>query len=138
MIRASVLAAAAFLFAQRAPDPKPTFIEPSFSPDHSEIVFASGGDLWSVSARGGDARLLVSHAATEGRTLFSPDGRQLAFVSNRTGNGDVYILTLATGELRRLTFDDVNDQLDAWSRDGKFIYFSSSSREENKNSEARS
>lgn len=49
------------LFAQTA---KPTFIEPSLSPDAREIVFASGGDLWTVPATGGDARLIVSHPAT--------------------------------------------------------------------------
>ena len=42
----------------------------------------------------------------------------------RTGGGDIYILTLASGDLKRLTFDDGLDQLDAWSRDGKWIYFS--------------
>ncbi len=103
--------------------------EPSLSPDRKEIVFVSGGDIWSVPAEGGAARLLVSHAATEARPLFSPDGRFLAFISNRTGAGDIYILEIETGALRRLTFDDVNDQLDAWSRDGKWIYFSSNSRD---------
>jgi Tol biopolymer transport system component/C-terminal processing protease CtpA/Prc len=103
--------------------------EPSLSPDRREIAFVSGGDVWTVSSEGGVARLLVSHAANESRPLFSPDGRYLAFGSNRTGNGDIYILELATGNLRRLTFDDVNDQIDAWSRDGKWVYFSSSSHD---------
>ncbi len=47
----------------------------------------------------------------------------------RTGGGDIYVLTLASGDLKRLTFDDGMDQLDAWSRDGKWIYFSSGSRD---------
>lgn len=128
MIR-PLLVAGFTLVAFRAPDPKPTFVEPSFSPDRSEIVFASGGDLWTVNARGGDAHLLVSHAASESRPLFSPDGARLAFVSTRTGNGDIYVLTLASGQLTRVTFDDVNDQLDAWSRDGNWLYYSSSSRD---------
>lgn len=103
--------------------------EPSLSPDRKEIVFVSGGDIWSVAAEGGSASLLVSHPATESRPIFSPDGRSLAFVSNRTGNGDIYILELATGMLRRLTFDDAAEQLDAWSRDGAWVYFSSSARD---------
>jgi tricorn protease len=123
----SLVLAALLLF--RADGPKPTFIEPSFSPDRSEIVFASGGDIWSVSAKGGEARLLVSNPSTEGRPLFSPDGTRLAFISNRTGNGDIYVLTLASGELKRLTYDDANDQLDAWSRDGKWLYFTSSAHD---------
>jgi tricorn protease len=112
-----------------AADALPTFYEPSLSPDGAEIAFVSGGDIWTVPARGGEARLLVSHSANEGRPLYSPDGKRLAFNSNRTGNGDIYLLTFATGEVKRLTFDDGNDQLDAWSRDGKWIYFSSASRD---------
>ncbi|MGH9944699.1 MAG: peptidase S41, partial [Pyrinomonadaceae bacterium] len=107
----------------------PYFTEPALSPDGSEIAFVSGGDVWSVPAAGGEARLLVSHAANEARPLFSPDGRRLAFVSNRTGAGDLYLLALDTGDLRRVTFDDGYDGLDAWSRDGRWLYFSSTSRD---------
>lgn len=105
---------------------RPSLAEPSLSPDGSEIAFVSGGDIWTVPAHGGSARLLVSHEANESRPLYSPDGTRLAFVSTRTGNGDVYVLTLATGQLRRVTFDDQPEQLDAWSHDGAWLYFSSS------------
>ena len=104
---------------------RPYFTDPALSPDRSEIAFASGGDIWTVPAAGGIARLLISHPATESRPMYSPDGRRLAFVSTRTGNGDIYVLTFTTGELKRITFDDSLDQLDNWSRDGKFLYFSS-------------
>ncbi len=109
--------------------PQTYFYEPAISPDKSEIAFVSGGDIWTVSANGGEGRLLISHPANELRPLYSPDNKQLAFISNRTGNGDIYLLTFATGELKRLTFDDSNDQLDGFSRDGKWIYFSSSSKD---------
>jgi Tol biopolymer transport system component/C-terminal processing protease CtpA/Prc len=119
--------------AQQAPappsDPKPYFTEPAIAPDRSEIAFASGGDLWSAPLAGGDARLLVSHPANESHPVFSPDGKTVAFVSDRTGGGDIYVLTLSNGDLRRLTFDDGNELLDGWSRDGQWIYYSSSSRE---------
>jgi Tol biopolymer transport system component/C-terminal processing protease CtpA/Prc len=105
--------------------------EPAISPDHREIAFVSGGDIWTVAAGGGEARLLVSHPAYDSRPLYSPDGSRLAFMSTRTGNGDIYILTLATGQLRRLTFDDVAEQLDAWSRDGRSIYLSSGTKDVN-------
>ncbi|MBX3245432.1 MAG: PD40 domain-containing protein, partial [Acidobacteria bacterium] len=107
----------------------PYMTEPSLSPDRKEIAFVSGGDIWSVPADGGTASLLVSHPATESKPLFSPDGKWLAFVSNRTGNGDIYLLDLTKGNLRRLTFDDGLDSLDAWSRDGRWIYFSSNARD---------
>src|SRR6185295_15677786 len=72
-------------------------------------------------ARGGDARLLVSHPATESRPLFSPDGKRIAFTSTRSGGGDVYVLTLATGDLARLTFDDANELVSGWSPDSRAI-----------------
>ena len=78
--------------------PLPSFAEPGISPDGATIAFVSGGDIWEVPARGGDARLLVSHPATESRPLFAPDGKRLAFTSTRTGNGDIYVLSIATGE----------------------------------------
>jgi tricorn protease len=78
---ASVVVAAAI--ARQAPaspgapgDRAPLFAlsEPGISPDGREIAFSSGGDIWSVPAAGGDARLLVADAATDRRPLFSPDG----------------------------------------------------------------
>ncbi|MGP8247816.1 MAG: S41 family peptidase [Bryobacteraceae bacterium] len=102
----------------------PYLTEPSVCPTRPEIAFVSGGDVWVAPLKGGDAHLLVSDPADETRPLYSPDGARLAFVSTRTGNGDIYILTLATGDLKRLTFDDSLDQLDGWSRDGRWIYFS--------------
>ncbi len=107
------------------PNTRPYFYEPSLSPATNEVAFVSGGDIWTVPLSGGDARLLVSNPANDTRPLFSPDGRQLAFMSNRTGNEDIFVLTLTTGDVRRITYDDGNDHLDAWSRDGKYLYFSS-------------
>jgi len=107
---------------------QPALFEPSLSPDAKTVVFVSGGDIWSAPATGGDARLLVAHPATEGRPLFSPDGKSIAFTSTRTGNGDIYVVDLGSGRTRRITYDDAREQLDAWSRDGKWIYFTSNSR----------
>jgi len=107
----------------------PAFTDPSIAPNRAEIVFVSGGDIWTAPLAGGEAHLLVSHPASESRPLFSPDGTRLAFVSTRTGNGDIYVLTLATGALKRITFDDSADVLDSWSRDGKWLYFSSNAQD---------
>jgi Tol biopolymer transport system component/C-terminal processing protease CtpA/Prc len=110
--------------AQAAPVPWMT--QPAPSPDGTQIAFVSAGDIWAVASAGGEARLLVAHPAEERRPLFSPDGTRLAFVSDRTGNGDIYVLDLATGELSRITFDDGFEDLSAWSADGEWLYYSSS------------
>ena len=81
--------------------PRPYFTEPAISPDRSEIAFVSGGDIWAASSQGGEARLLVSHPANESRPLYAPDGSRLAFTSNRTGGGDIYVLNFATNDVTR-------------------------------------
>ena len=115
-----VTAASVLLFPQSSRNPiagLPSFAEPGISPDGTTIAFVSGGDIWEVPAGGGDARLLVSHPATESRPLFSPDGTRLAFTSTRTGSGDVYVLALSTGEVSRLTYDDSSELVSGWSGD---------------------
>lgn len=112
-----------------AQDLRPALGEPALSPDGKELAFVSGGDIWTVAAGGGEARLLVTDPATEWRPMWSPDGKRLAFVSNRTGNGDIYLINLPGGTATRVTYDDGRDQLDGWSRDGKWLYFSSTSRD---------
>jgi tricorn protease len=114
------LATAATLGAQET---RPSFAQPAPSPDGSEIAFVSAGDIWTVPAAGGDAHLLVSNAADETTPLYSPDGKRLAFLSNRDGDYDIYVLTLGTGDVRRLTWGDNSEELDAWSADGRWIYF---------------
>ena len=133
MHRSLLLCLLTAALAAQAPVPRrrrrPRSPSPGISPDGSEIAFVSGGDIWTVPAAGGEARLLVSNAATESRPVYSPDKTQLAFVSTRTGGGDIYVLTFATGDVRRVTFDDGLDQLDGWSRDGKWLYFFSNAHD---------
>jgi tricorn protease len=122
---AAATAAIPVIAHERAPVPaRRSFSEPDYSPDRREIAFVSGGDIWTVPAAGGDAHLLVTDAANDHRPLYSPDGSQLAFMSSRNGGMNVYVLSLATGTLRRITFSDGTDQLYSWSRDGKWLYFS--------------
>ena len=63
-----------------------------------------------------------------GFALFSRR-QYLALTSTRTGGGDVYLLTFATGDLKRLTFDDASELVDGWSPDSRYGYFSSSARD---------
>ena len=103
----------------------PYFSDPAVAPDRAEIAFVTGGDIWTAPLAGGEAHLLIAHAAYDSRPMYAPDGKRMAFHSTRSGNGDIYVYTFASGELQRLTFGDSNDQLSGWSRDGRWLYFHS-------------
>ena len=126
-LAAAGLLASTTLAAPRtqAQEARPAFAEPTLSPDGALIAFASGGDIWEVAANGGVARPLVTDAATEARPLYSPDGTKLAFTSTRGGNANIYVLDLASGAVTRLTYAEAGEELDAWSPDGKYLYFAS-------------
>jgi len=109
----------------------PSLYEPGISPDGREIAFVSGGDIWTVPAAGGAARLLVAHSAHESRPLYSPDGRTIAFNSNRNGGQDVYLIDLSSGVVRRLTHDSGSEELTGWSADSRWVYFTSSGEDVN-------
>lgn len=108
--------------------PRVAMSQPSVSPDGANIAFVSGGAIWTVASHGGKAHLLVADdSGSDSRPLYSPDGRKLAFQSDAGGEGSgIYVLDLGSGVLQRLTWADSADQLDAWSRDGQWIYLSSS------------
>jgi tricorn protease len=97
--------------------------QPSLSPDGSMVAFASGGDIWEAPSQGGVAHLLVSGPADDFRPLYSPDGRKLAFNSTRGGATNIYVLDLPSGAITRLTYAEANEQLDGWSNDGRWLYF---------------
>ncbi len=107
----------------------PTLQQPAASPDGHEVAFVTAGGIWTAPAAGGDAAPLVANLGEVLRPLYSPDGRRLAFASTKSGNADLYVLSFDTGELKRLTYDAGPDRLDAWSADGKFLYFSTGGHE---------
>jgi Tol biopolymer transport system component len=53
----------------------------------------------------------------------SPDGGQVAFMSKRDGNWEIYVVDLDGSGLQRLTRDPANDGLPAWSPDGRALAF---------------
>jgi tricorn protease len=99
---------------------------PAISPDGSAIAFSYKGDLWLASADGGEARPLTSHVAYEFAPVWSPDGKTIAFASDRHGNFDVFVVPASGGVARRLTAHSGNDIPTSFTRDGKRVLFSAS------------
>jgi tricorn protease len=115
------------LLAGRAPAQEPIRFArtPDISPDGKLVAFSYLGDIWVVDAIGGTARAVTSHPAHDLHPVFSPDGRQIAFSSNRHGSYDVYVVAAQGGKPRRVTFDSAADIVCGWSPDGKQVLFAS-------------
>src|SRR5947207_2866089 len=99
---------------------------PDISPDGRLVAFSYLGDVWVVESIGGVARPVTLHEAHDIYPVFSPDGRSLAFASNRFGSYDVSVTPLSGGKPKRLTADSGTDLPVGWSRDGKEVVLASS------------
>lgn len=85
-------------------------------------ITGSSTDLL-MQALGGAPVPLTSDTFRDGEPTFSPDGRRIAFVSDRGGSLDIWVMNADGGEPRRLTTDPANDVGPSWGPDGRRIAF---------------
>jgi TolB protein len=79
-------------------------------------------EIFTAATGGGLKRLTKDRHIDVGPT-WSPDGRQLAYVSDRTGAPQIYVMNADGSGVRRLTFDGAYNTSPAWSPDGEWIAF---------------
>lgn len=80
----------------------------TISPDGKEIVFSYKGDIFKVPTTGGRAIQLTTHVAHDTRPIWSPDGKHIAFSSNREQNFNIYLMPAEGGAPTRLTTHSSN------------------------------
>ncbi len=95
----------------------------AISPDGQHIVFTYKGDLFKVPSSGGDAVQLTVHDAHDYNAVWSKDGQQIAFASNRYGNFDIYTMSAMGGAATRLTFHSNNELPYTFSADDEQVIF---------------
>jgi tricorn protease len=95
-----------------------------------QIAFTYLGDIWTADEQGKNIRRVTVHRARDVYPRFSPDGRWLAFSSDRNGNLDVYIIPVGGGAAKPLTTHSADDTVLAWSPDSKRVLFASNRAED--------
>ena len=94
------------------------------SPDGKEIAFCYKGDIYKVPASGGEAIRLTTQDSYESSPVWSPDGQEIAFASDRYGNFDIFIMSADGGNTRRLTTHSTAEIPSTFTPDGKAVVFS--------------
>jgi Tol biopolymer transport system component len=99
-----------------------TWMSVDVSPDGQTLVFDMLGDLYTMPASGGTATRLTSGMGHDIQPRFSPDGGQIVFVSDRSGDENLWLLDVATGDVRQLTTGWNSTYLSpVWTPDGQYI-----------------
>lgn len=98
---------------------------PALSPDGKRIAFVWRGDIWIGNTTGGQAYPVTSHVEQDAYPIFSPDGKWLAFSSQRNGNWDIFVVPTSGGTARQMTFSSASEIASDWSPDGKTLLYSS-------------
>jgi hypothetical protein len=100
--------------------------QPTFSPDGRKIAYMGGGEIWLVDAETGEGieRLTSKQVYRSAqKPVWSPDGTKIAFHAQQTGTRDIFIISLDTRRVSRLTADEYDNTLPAWSPDGEWIAY---------------
>lgn len=106
---------------------------PEISPDGKQIVFTrtwvdkvkdqSRSNLWIVDVDGNRVRELIGGARNDSSPVWSPDGKRIAFLSDRDGTNQLHVMWLDTREVAQLTRLEQAPSNIKWSPDGKQIAF---------------
>ena len=120
-IFALLLFVSSFAFAQD----NPLWLRyPAISPDGQTLLFEYKGDIWSVPAGGGNAIPLTLGSETyEFSPVWSHDGRNIAFASDRYGSMDVFVMPSNGGEAKRLTFHSAVEIPTTFTADNRSVLF---------------
>src|SRR5579863_8745444 len=102
-----------------------TWLSLDVSPDGKTIVFELIGDIYTLPIEGGKAKLIDGGMAFDSQPRFSPDGQWIAFLSDREGSENVWIMK-ADGTGAKQVSKDPNNEFasPSWDPSGKYIYVS--------------
>src|SRR5690606_35264375 len=104
-----------------------TWISLDVSPDGQTIVFDLLGDLYTMPITGGKAKRLTSGLAYDAQPRFSPDGKRIVFISDRSGGDNVWVMSLDMVDTIQVTQGNTSMYFSPeWMPDGEMIVVSRS------------
>jgi Tol biopolymer transport system component/predicted Ser/Thr protein kinase len=104
------------------PEPGVTDLGASWSFDGRRIVFTRDAYVWLL-VPGGDPQPLLGDEPVEGwQPTWMPDGDRIVFVSNRSGNDDLWEIDTVSGSLRQITSGPGSEGSPAVARDGRIAF----------------
>jgi dipeptidyl aminopeptidase/acylaminoacyl peptidase len=103
--------------------------DPRVSPDGRLVAFTvaqtnfeqdeTDSDVWVVATAGGAPRKLTAAPGSDHSPRWSPDGERIAFISDRTGTDNLFVIRIDGGEARQLTSSETDVYKPQWSSDGR-------------------
>ncbi len=93
-----------------------------------QVYLVAEGDLWRVGTQGGDAQRLTTHNGLESQPAVSPDGQWLAFTAQYDGGTEIYLMPVAGGAPKRLTWEGGGMRVWGFSAAGEILYTSLDAR----------
>lgn len=94
---------------------------PHVSPDGAQIAFAWIGEIWTADIDGSNVTRLTNSDANEAQPLFSPDGESIAFISDRSGSDQIYVMQRDGSGVTQITYHTGGYSLEDWFPDGKSL-----------------
>jgi Tol biopolymer transport system component len=102
-----------------------TWMSLDVSPDGKTIVFELLGDIYTLPIAGGQAKLISGGMAFDSQPKFSPDGKWIAFLSDREGFENVWVMHPDGSNPKQISKDKDNEFLSPnWSPDSRYIFVS--------------
>jgi Tol biopolymer transport system component len=102
-----------------------TWLSLDVSPDGKLIVFELLGNIYTLPIEGGDAKLISGGMPFDSQPRFSPDGKWIAFISDRDGSENIWIMHPDGSEPKEVSKDPNSVMASpSWAPDGRYVYVS--------------